>query len=100
MDGQAGRCPREHVERDDAGVGGHVEALDGLRPEEAVLREVFGQRHGDLGELFEPRVDEAPLERRDDDEIGGSERAGDDPDEHERDAGPNPARKPHSGRKR
>jgi hypothetical protein len=88
LDRQRRRRSREHLERDHARVRRDGELLHGLGPPEGILRKTLGQAHGHISELRSSRIDEATLERGDDDEVGGAERARDDSHEDERDAGP------------
>ena len=63
--------------------------------EQPVLGKRARERNREAFELVEPRVDEAALERRHDDHVGGAECAGDDPDEDEDDADSDSAREGH-----
>ena len=53
---------------------------------------VFASGTPSVRQLAQPCVDQPPLERRHDDHVRGPERACDDADEDEDDAGPDPAR--------
>ncbi len=57
----------------------------------------LAERHGELLELVQPRVDQLPLERRNDDQVGGPERSSHDCGEGERETDADPARNAHSG---
>ena len=91
---------RERTLKATTRVRRHCEPLHGLRPVEAVFGEVLGERDRELLELVQACVDEPALERRDDDEVRGAERPGDDRHEHEGDPGPDTAGQPHSDLKR
>ena len=72
------------------------ELLDAVLPEQRVLRKRAAQAaRPSSSSCSSARVDEPPLERRHDDQVRGAERAGDDPDEDERDADPDAARERH-----
>ena len=98
--GESRRLRFQDVECDDSRVGLHRVVLDGVVPQEGVVRKLLRQRHRLLLELVEPCVDELLLERRDDDQVGGTERTGDDRDEREDEPRPDPAGDLHSERKR
>ena len=83
---------RQDAERDNACVRLDGVRLDAVLPVDRVRRQRVRERDGDGLELIQPRVDQSPLERRDDDHVGRSERACDDPHEHDHDADADPAR--------
>ena len=87
---------REYVERDDARIRRNRKYFHALLPEQPIVGERTSMSRGDRFELVEPGVDEPPLERRYDDHVRGTERAGDDPDENEHDTDPDSARERHA----
>ena len=87
---------REHAERDDACVRLDLVALHAVLPQQRVLGQLACERRAEARQLLQSCIDEAPLERRHDDHVGGAERAGDDPDEDEDDADPDSAGERHA----
>jgi hypothetical protein len=90
----------EMVVDDDARVRALRRALEEVGPEEAIGGKLSRQPVRCALELREPRVDEAVLERRDDDQIDEAERTGQDGEKGEAQPGADSAEPVHRSRKR
>ena len=97
---QGGRIRGQHVVDDDPRVDEKRVLLGPTLPEDPVAREAGDRGNRVALELDELGLNQPVLERRDDNGVGGTERAGNDHEQREREPRTNPARPDHRSRKR